>query len=263
MILESNVRDILPGMFLRSGSRMIIFKRFFVALIFLILLLAGCAQSSNGDVEQPPPDITIDWVDFVKLGGIQYMRTDYSIDADKLGPQISEVKFKISDNVNNPDYIVKDGDAAYLEKGTPIYNINNYKSSFRIAIKATNEIIVYQVFDNPSAKKGSDIADISNKVDYIEINSKSNEEEIAAITDVDKINEMVDMVLKAPVDLSTSKQMGERYLISFHLKDGSEFKGTYWLESGQLSYVSTRFLLPVEFKIAVKEVLNNKSDDNS
>lgn len=237
------------------------FKRFFVVIISLIVLLGGCAQS--GDDVQSGDDaqshIDIDWVNFVKLGGIQYMRTDYLIDAEKLGSQISEVKFKVSDNVNNPNYIVKDGDAAYLEKGTPIFNINGYKSSFRIAIKSANEIIMYQVFENPKAKIGSDIADIVNKVDSIEINNETNGEEIVTITDVEKINKMVDMVLKAPVDLSASSQMGKRYLISFHLKDGSEFKGAYWLDSGKFSNVSIRFTLPVEFKTAVEEALKNNS----
>lgn len=239
------------------------FKRFFVVIVSLIVLLGGCTQSCGdaklGGSTQAPKEIDIDLVNFVKLDGIQYMCTNYLIDIDRLGSQISEVKFKISDNVNNPNYVVKNGDAAYLEKGTPIYNIKGYKSSFRIAIKSANEIIVYQVFDNPSAKIGSDIVDIFNKVDYIEINNETYDEEIAAITDANKINEIVDMVLTAPVNLLTSRQTGKQYLISFHLKDGSEFKGSYWLESGQFSNVYISFILPVEFKIAVEEALKNNS----
>jgi len=77
------------------------FKRFFVVIISLIVVLSGCKESQ----------VAIDWVDFVQLDGIHYLRNDYTIDANSLGSRIGEVKFKVSDNVNDPNYKTKDGDA--------------------------------------------------------------------------------------------------------------------------------------------------------
>jgi hypothetical protein len=208
-------------------------------------MLTGCGISQT----------LIDWVDFVKLNDIQYLQNNYSIDANNLGSQIGEVKFRLSGNINDPNYKAKNGDAAFLEKGSPIYTVNGYKSSFRIAVRSSNNIVVYQVFNNPNAKIGADIADIFNKVEYIGINDETNDKEIIAIRDVTKINEMVDMLLKAPVNSSSrSERTGSRYFISFHLKDGSEFKGAYWLESGQFS---NEIMLPVDFGTLVKEALED------
>lgn len=222
------------------------FKRFFLLLTSLIVMLSGCGISQT----------IIDWVDFVKLNDIQYLRNNYSINANDLGSQIGEVKFRLSGNINDPNYNAKNGDAAFLEKGSPIYTVNDYKSSFRIAARSSNHIIVYQVFSNPNAKIGADIADIFNKVEYIGINDETNDKEIVAIRDVTKIHEMVDLLLNAPVNHSSrSERTGKRYFISFHLKDGSEFKGAYWLESGQFS---TEIMLPADFGTLVKDALKDQ-----
>lgn len=221
-------------------------KRFFVVIISLIVVLSGCKESQ----------VAIDWVDFVQFDGIHYLHNDYTIDANSLGSRIGEVKFKVSDNVNDPNYKTKDGDAAFIEKGTPIYSVIGYKSSFRIAIRSSNNVRVYQAFNNPSAKIGSDIADILGKVDYIGINDEISDNEMVVIRDAQQINEMVDLVLRAPVNPSNSRRDGKRYFISFHLKDGSEFKGAYWLESGKFS---NGIMLPVDFGTIVKETMKNNS----
>lgn len=216
------------------------FKRFFVAIITIIILLSGCSKTLH----------IIDWVDFVNINGIQYLRYNDSLDEDQLGSKIGEVKFKVSGNVNDPKYKDKEGDAAFLEKGTPIYMVRGYKSSFRIAVQESNNISLYQVSHNPSAKQGSDLVDITNRIEYIRI-SDDNYKELATIRDSQEINEMVDTILQAPVNISSSEQIGKRYFIFFHLKDGSDFKGAYWLETGQFYGMD----LPVEFGIFVKEAL--------
>ena len=67
---------------------------------------------------------------------------------------------------------------------------------------------------------------------------------MVAIRKAQQINEMVNMVLRVPVNPSNSRRDGKRYFISFHLKDGSEYKGAYWLESGKFS---NGFMLPADF----------------
>jgi len=42
------------------------------------------------------------------------------------------VKFKVSGNVCDPNYRLKDGDAAFLEVGTPIYQV---RRQFRVTME--------------------------------------------------------------------------------------------------------------------------------
>ena len=50
---------------------------------------------------------------------------------DDLDKEYFTVKRKLSGVVNNPGYISKSGDAAYLDVGTQIYTIKGYDPDFR------------------------------------------------------------------------------------------------------------------------------------
>ncbi|MTI48092.1 hypothetical protein [Sporosalibacterium faouarense] len=242
------------------------FRRFLTMLIFLTVLLSisSCNQSSNNselnNEYQSEKNIDIDWVNFIKLNGIQYVDTNFSVDNEKLGPKIDEVNFKLSGNISDTNYEIKDGDAAYLEKGTPIYSINGYNSTFRIAVKDKDQVIVYQVFSNPNAKVGSDIADIFDKVDFIRINNSENGEVIATITEEKTVKDITDMLLNSPVEISSDRQAEKLYLVAFYLKDGSEFKGAYSLENNQFTSVYMKFMLPPDFQIAIEEEIKLDSE---
>lgn len=216
-------------------------KRVFVVVI-MILLLGGCGK----------PQVQIDWVDFVQFNGIQYLRTNNTVEEGMLGPQVGSVKFKVAGNVYDAKYQLKDGDAAFFQEGTPIYSVNGYKPNFRIAAGPSKTPYIYQVFSNPKAKLGSDVADISNKVNYISINEKTNDQEIATIRDEQKVQTMVDMFLNAPVTQTRTTRSSNGYFISFHLKDGSEYKGPFWIESGEFSQ---GIILPETFRKLVEESL--------
>src|SRR4051794_25566559 len=76
----------------------------------------------------------IDWVDFVKINGKQYeaVYTAVISDSANIGERVGEVKFKVADNVTNPSYRIKDGDAAFWEKGTEIYSVVDRKDLIAI-----------------------------------------------------------------------------------------------------------------------------------
>lgn len=217
-------------------------RRVVPVLIALLLFLGGCGKSQ----------VTIDWADFVKVNGVLYLRTTFTIEESNVGPQISTVEFKVADNGHESERKVKNGDAAFFPAGTPIYSINGYKSSFRIAVRYSDNVYVYQAFINSNAKLGSDFADIANKVDYIGVNEDTNDKEIAAIRDEQKVNSMVNMFLNAPVSQSKTDLTGKRYFISFHLKDGTYYKGPYWPETGEFS---NGIMLPETFRDLVEDSL--------
>lgn len=110
-------------------------------LSLLVILLAGCQQSILGGSHTK-----IDWIDFIKWDDMEYLGIYTGVLADDgyVGKQIGTVKFKVADNVTNPSYKTKNGDAAFHEKGTAIYAVEG--ESELIAVKDERSINGYRVY---------------------------------------------------------------------------------------------------------------------
>lgn len=113
-------------------------RMFFFGLI--LLLLTGCQPSALGG------ESIIEWVDFIKLKGIEYNGIYSGVLADEhdIGEKIGTVNFRVADNVTNANYKIKDGDAAFHEKGTEIFQVKD--QPHLIAVKDANAINGYQVY---------------------------------------------------------------------------------------------------------------------
>lgn len=111
-----------------------------LSVLFIVsLLLVGCNAI-------PGSQTVIDWVDFVNVNGKEYDAVYTAVIADPtyIEEKIGEVKFKVADNVTNPGYRVKDGDAAFWKKGTKIFRVKDREDL--IAIKDENEINGYRIY---------------------------------------------------------------------------------------------------------------------
>lgn len=108
--------------------------------ILILLVLTGCRPSAFGG------HVVIDWVDFVQIDGKHYYGIHSGVLADEsfIGEKIGTVKFKVADNVKNPSYKIKDGDAAFHEKGTEIFQIKDYP--YLIAVKDAHSLNGYSVY---------------------------------------------------------------------------------------------------------------------
>jgi hypothetical protein len=225
-------------------------KRFIWILLSIILVLPlGCTSG--------PPIAFIEWVDFIKLNNITYIRVhqDVPVNKDDVSPY-SEVNFRVAGNIENPNYKTKNGDAAFLEAGTPVYSLRGYAPTFRLVAEKSQGLYVYEADTNPQARKGSDLNDIGGKVEYIGINSRTDAKtELASIKDQAQVTELVDMVLEAPVNQNFSKTGSEQYFLEFHLKDGTSTTRSYWLDTGVLS---RGIQLPEEFGIAIQSASNEQ-----
>lgn len=222
-----------------------------VIVLIAVLGLSGCTLTGTNT------NIIIDWVDFIKFDGITYLanrnETPPPLAANNLGRVFATVQFKLDGNVDDPDYQARDGDAAFLEAGTPVYTVKGYAPHFRLAINQHGSIVLYQADTNPNATHGSDLLDIGNKVQYIGINSgQDGTTELGAIKDQQRVATLVNMVLNAPVDQTRQNQAGERYFVAFHLKDGSLVTCSYWTQSRELS---RGIMMPEEFGAAVEQAL--------
>jgi hypothetical protein len=110
-----------------------------VAVVLLASSLVGCSLTSTS--------VAIDWVDFVQFNGITYLRnieSDAPLQETDLGAPYATVHFKMSGNIDDPSYRSKDGDAAFLEPGTIMYEIHGYSPTVRLATHVDGQIALYE-----------------------------------------------------------------------------------------------------------------------
>jgi len=110
-------------------------------LTFLLLTACGIPGSAPNCTAQ------IDWVDFIQVGSTQYgagLASSLTLAEADLGPVFSHVKSRVSGNVCDPNYRPKDGDAAYLEPGTPIYQVIGYPPGQLLAAHQNGRIVAFE-----------------------------------------------------------------------------------------------------------------------
>lgn len=89
----------------------------------------------------------IDWVNFIQVGSTQYVAgpaPSTSLQESDLGPVYAHVKFKVSGNVCDPSYRLKDGDAAFLDPGTPIYQVSGHPAGEQLAARFNGSILIFR-----------------------------------------------------------------------------------------------------------------------
>jgi len=116
----------------------------------------------------PAPAIQIDWVNFIRFGGITYLASTLHagrpLQASDLGPQFATVKFKLEGHVQDPHYQARDGDAAFLDAGTRIYAVKGYTPIFRLTAYVNHNVLLFEADNNPRATIGADLLNIGGKV---------------------------------------------------------------------------------------------------
>jgi hypothetical protein len=118
--------------------------RILVVAAALLFTSACCGQAAGGSSSCTTQ---IEWVNFIQVGATQYVagieRSPVLREPD-LGPVYARVKFKVSGNVCDPNYRIKDGDAAFLDPGTAIYPVNGHAAGEELAARFNGGIVVYR-----------------------------------------------------------------------------------------------------------------------
>jgi hypothetical protein len=113
-----------------------------VAALGALLLTAACQVPGTS----PTCNTSIDWVNFIQVGSMQYvagLQAPTILQEADLGAVYARVKFKLSGNVCDPSYRVKDGDAAFLDPGTPIYQVKGQPPTKQLAARFNGQMVVY------------------------------------------------------------------------------------------------------------------------
>lgn len=112
-------------------------------LFLLIFVLSGCSSLPLNQ-----PRVVIDWTDFVKWNGTNYMSdwTTVVTSPDILGEEVGEISFKVADVVQDPGYRTKDGDAAFLDIGTKLFRVEGYQENEMLAAQDPNSLGGYRLY---------------------------------------------------------------------------------------------------------------------
>jgi len=169
----------------------------------------------------------VDYVNFVKLNGITYTADGPVVgrtlgDGD-LGPVHATVRCSLRDKLDPKRQEPQDGDAAYLDAGSPLYRVRGYRPTFRLAARQDGRLVVFEADTNPRARVGRDLLDLQGKVRRISINSRADgTTELGVITDPEQVAGMIGMLLAGPVDQRIQPTAAQPVrLLAFHLLDGT------------------------------------------
>ncbi len=123
-----------------------------------LLAIALLTLASTGCRDNPlvRANVSIDWVDFVKWDDRSYeaMYNRALTDPSDIGPSVGEVKFKLEGNVRTTGYRSKNGDAAYLEPGTVLYELKSRPDRSILAVRDDKAIGGYALYADPEKLSG-------------------------------------------------------------------------------------------------------------
>ena len=147
-------------------------------ILLALTTLMGCSSQSDVSTGQSPsqpaqttqsaqqndecPDGIIDWVDVLKINDIQYSalwNESIPVEENMKGDVVGEVSYQMDGNACS-NHQMQNGDAAFLEVGTEVFEFIGYDSDFRVI---ANDMI-YEVNENEKAQTIGDLYDIEGKV---------------------------------------------------------------------------------------------------
>ena len=211
------------------------------------------------DKDARPRESAADWVHSVQFDGITYLAKaslggsintegERALAIEDLGPELYRVAFRID---GYGGYAHRDGDATYLNPGTPVYSVKGYAPEFRLAALEGGNVRLFEADTNSAAKTGEGLLDIRGKVTAIDILSAEDGTTVfGTIHEEPSVNRFIEAVLASPVDQDRRDREGERYFLGFRLADGTSVVRSFWMVSG---------VLPVE--PVVREALRNMAKD--
>ncbi|PIC66748.1 hypothetical protein CSV71_08005 [Sporosarcina sp. P21c] len=196
-------------------------------LLPILLLLTACSFNPS------PQNTIIDWVDFVKWNDTTY-EANYEInklnkDWETAG-EIGEVKY-ILDGHAGTNHQTKNGDAAYLQKGTKLFAMKGYDPAFRIIADGK----VYEVTESDTAETVGDFIDIKGKVQRVILQSEQDLSFIGEFSD-EHAEQLVEELLVMPYEPDRRATEGKRVFFGIELVDGTMTRSVYWSETGYVHY---------------------------
>ena len=201
-------------------------------------------EGLKSDEDVRPRETLAEWAHSVQFGGITYLAKgswfgsmiangERAMTADDLGPELYRVAFRGDGYVGS--YRYQDGDATYLNPGTPVYAVKGYVPEFCLATLEEGTVTLFEADTNPLATTGEDLLGIRGKVTAVRILSTDYARTVLGTIDEEsQVERFVELVLQSPVDQEHRDHEGLHYFLGFRLADGTSVVRSFWLESGEL-----------------------------
>ena len=209
-----------------------------VKIILILFLLSGCSYNTGNYIKNIGcPDGEIEWINAVMINDIKFENNYFPNPADEpiplvmeKGNEIGKVTYRMAGSACS-NHRMKNGDATFLEEGTPIFEIKGYPPSF--VVLADNEPFV--VSQNKYAKKASELLPLDSLVKNIYFESLEDGSRIHTISQDSKdkfINSWYELQLEDVEGLiNEGKLEGTRVFLEFELNNGITFRMLYWADS--------------------------------
>lgn len=205
-------------------------------MFFIIVLTIFLSSCGNFNPIKGCPDAEIEWVDMVMIHDIQYQHhfpdsTDEKIPINiEKGKELGKVTYKMADRACS-NHKMKNGDAAFLEEGTPIYEIKGYPTGL---IVAANDK-VYVVDTNIKAKTAGDLYPMDQLVKNIYIESTEDGSRLHTFSQSSK-KKFLDSWNKLKLEdvqslYKKNKMEGKRIFLEIELENGVTFRELYWADT--------------------------------
>lgn len=202
-------------------------------LLFLSILLSSCNQSN---LTIGCPDGAIEWVDLLKINDVTFKHQFDEAPNEPLSTQIEKgepigkVTYKMADNACS-DHKMKNGDAAYLAKGTTVFAVKGYPSSLMVVANDK----VYVADQKKDAKTIGDLYPIQDLVKDIHIESTDDGRRIHTFSPEAKDKFLNEWLLLEAIDyMEMYKEEafeGNRIFLEIELNNGVSFRELYWSDT--------------------------------
>ena len=212
-------------------------------------------EGLQDDDDLRPRETIADWLHSIQFGGITYLAKgslggpiitegERALTIEDLGSEIYRVAFRIEGYSGSH----QDGDATYLNPGTPIYAVKGYSPEFRLAALEDGTPRLFEADTHPEAESVEALLDIRGKVTSMDVLSTENSIKVLGtkvengedvvlgkIEEERAVKRFVELLLESPIDQGRRDHEGPRYFLYFRLADGTSVVRAFWLESGELS----------------------------
>ena len=188
-----------------------------------------------------------------------------NLDDEDLGPKLAELNLE-----GNEQSTSSTTTHSATPNVVPVYAIKGYDTSFRLAVRMDDGLVMFEVLYNPKANEGSDVLDIGGKVSSISIahwgGPVAGGLGVGSIEDPEKVERVVQELMDAPLKPIGPDYYGTKnpnhFFIFFNLKDGGGVVQDYRMDTGRLSKSlssesiktpASGIVAPQAFREAIKE----------
>lgn len=195
------------------------------AVVLTALILTGCTGTV---IKNNCVYADVDYASILQWDGVMYYdNTDSDSSPISKGKAVGKITYSKSEH-RCPRPGLKDGDATNLKTGTPLYEVEGYKTSARLWAGDR----LYTATSNPAARTLDDLLDVAGKIQTVRFVSGNDGSDLMDFTPEANavfIREFpkLEYIPFEELYKQTKSWVGDKYWMEIEMKDGSTLRITY------------------------------------